>query len=393
MNVAVGSATDTGRVRQANEDSYLTEPPLFAVADGMGGHVAGDVASSTAVETIKTMAQETPPSDDGSLSLYLKKANAEIHNRAKADPQLSGMGTTCTLLYLDGTTAHVAHVGDSRAYLLRNGEISQITEDHTLVERMVREGRLDRSEASNHPQRSVITRALGIDGDVEVDEVTIEVLEGDRLLLCSDGLTSMIEPEQVREVLISSPQAQQAAERLIEEANLAGGEDNITVVLLDIGSGDQPPPPPAPRQDTAPRPESYEDHDRSGGGRRWLRFLLVTVFLVGVLVGGGYFALRTVLNNSFYVGTGDDGTVTVFRGRPEEVMGFTFQEVERTSDISVDDLEEFRQDDIRTGIKTDSLAAAEEILDSLQDAIEQKEAAERRVKRLEQQEDRKDDGK
>lgn len=375
MKVDVGARTDVGRVREGNEDSYLVQDPIFVVADGMGGHLAGEVASQTAVKVIADMARSEAPEGDGALASYIKKANREIYDLAAADPEKSGMGTTCTLVHLDGSTAHLAHVGDSRAYLLRDGQLSQLTEDHTLVERMVREGRIRREEAAHHPQRSVITRALGIDDDVEVDEIDIEVVDGDRLLICSDGLSSMLSTDAIASVLQSGRDAQRTADVLIEEANTAGGEDNITVVVLDIGKT------PAlmasaasAREDTSP---SYDDdyNPRS----HWVKKTVLGLAVLGLVIGGGYLALRTVLTNSYYVGLDDTGRVAIFQGRPEEVMGMTFREVESTTDISVDELEDFRRDNLEEGIKTESLAEAEDIVAEIQRQVDEQREAEQRA--------------
>lgn len=376
MNFDVGSRTDVGRVREGNEDSYLVEAPLFVVADGMGGHIAGDVASQTAVRVISEMAKERSPDQDGALAGYIKKANQEIFAKASEDPQLSGMGTTCTLVHLDGSTAHFAHVGDSRAYLFRDDQMSQITEDHTLVERMVREGRIQREEAATHPQRSVITRALGIDGDVEVDEVDIEVVDGDRLLLCSDGLSSMLDAPTIARILRDGGSAQRTADVLVEEANTAGGEDNITVVVIDIGKKGDGPPPAAPvRHDTSP---AFEDDDVPPR-RRWPRRVFLSLLVLGLIVGGGYMALRTVLSNSYYVGLDEQGDIAIFQGRPEEVFGLTFRELERSTDISVDDLEEFRRDNLEEGIKTDSLEEAESVVAGFEEQVRKQQEAEEAI--------------
>src|SRR5688572_16495215 len=221
MKPSVGAKSDVGRVRDGNEDSYLVQEPFFAVADGMGGHLAGDVASRMAVQTITEHTQEGAGIGPEGLERAVKSANAAIHGKASSDPALHGMGTTCTLLLVAETDAHIAHVGDSRAYLLHDGELSQVTEDHTLVGRMVKEGRLKPEEAERHPQRSIITRALGVDSDVEVDELSMGIEEGDRYLLCSDGLTSMIDVSALREVLSTESDANAAAQRLVDLANEA----------------------------------------------------------------------------------------------------------------------------------------------------------------------------
>ncbi|MGH2789902.1 MAG: Stp1/IreP family PP2C-type Ser/Thr phosphatase, partial [Actinomycetota bacterium] len=229
MKVNIGAKSDVGRVREANEDSYLVHEPLFVVADGMGGHIAGDVASSTAVKTIEKQSSDASAEDMETLARLVRSANSQIWEKAQGDPTLKGMGTTCTLLLLDGAKAHFAHVGDSRAYLLRGDVLTQITEDHSLVGRMVKEGRLTVEEAENHPQRSIITRALGVDSEVEVDLLTVDLDAGDRILMCSDGLSSMIDSEAMTAALTQTDDPQAAADRLVSLANDAGGEDNITV--------------------------------------------------------------------------------------------------------------------------------------------------------------------
>jgi serine/threonine protein phosphatase PrpC len=228
MRIDIGSATDIGRVRERNEDSVLVDPPLFAVADGMGGHRGGDVASQVALETMERLEDE----DGGSLVEHVRKANRAVWERSVQDERLSGMGTTLTAVRVDGDDVVLAHVGDSRAYLLRNDSLTQLTDDHTLVARMVRSGEITKAEAEVHPHKNVMTRALGTEEDVEVDEETIELQDGDRVLLCSDGLTGMVTEDQIQAILEASPTPQNAAERLVRAANRAGGVDNISVVVL-----------------------------------------------------------------------------------------------------------------------------------------------------------------
>ncbi len=340
MKIAVGARTDVGRVREDNEDSMLVQAPLFAVADGMGGHTAGDIASQTCIQVITEMSAKEPPNADGALVDYVEKANAAIYSKAQNDPQLAGMGTTCTLIYLDGSTAHLAHVGDSRSYLVRGSEISQITEDHTLVERMVREGRLSREEAARHPQRNIISRALGIDADVRVDTIDIEVTDGDRLIICSDGLSSMLDDDSILGTIEGVSDPQEAAERLVAAANERGGEDNITVVVIDAGRG-TPVPPPAQvgdRVDTSPGDEP----DTLAPPRRWVKRLTIALIAIGLLVGGGFAATKYLLNNSYFVGVTEDGTVAIYRGIPEEVLGFSLREEEEATEVSIGDLPESR---------------------------------------------------
>ena len=382
MNARVGAKTDTGRVREANEDSFLVEGPLFAVADGMGGHLAGDVASRTAVETITTRAEQDSPGDTGSLARLVREANHEIWKKAQSDASLHGMGTTCTLAMLDGSILHIAHVGDSRAYLFRDGDLSQLTEDHTLVGRMVREGRLRPDQAEHHPQRSIITRALGVDSDVAVDTQTIELREGDRVLLCSDGLSSMVERESIAAVLGDNADPQEASERLVQLANEAGGEDNVTVVVIEV-AGDAParaatakaeqaPPPPAAepvRADTVHALTALAERPK----RRWLRALLVTVVVIAIVVGGAYALLSYSLSNSWFVGVNEAGVVTIFQGRPEEVAGFSLSEEHDVSDLALAQVPEFLRDNVREGIKVDSLEEARERVTDLEERAQDEE--------------------
>ncbi|MFL5864340.1 MAG: Stp1/IreP family PP2C-type Ser/Thr phosphatase [Solirubrobacteraceae bacterium] len=225
--------TDTGRQRRDNEDNAFVRAPLFVVADGMGGAQAGEVASRLAVEEF----HEALP-DEGSaeerLTDRIRAANRRIYHLSRTEHEHAGMGTTLTAAYVDDDHLTVAHVGDSRAYIFRDGQLARLTQDHSLVEELMRQGKLTEEQAAEHPQRSIITRALGIEGDVEVDTWTYPVRAGDVVLLCSDGLTSMIGEQQILQILSADPSLDQAADRLIGAANDAGGRDNITVVLFRL---------------------------------------------------------------------------------------------------------------------------------------------------------------
>ena len=392
MNVAVGVQTDVGRVRKGNEDSYLLEAPVYAVADGMGGHIAGDVASATAVSVISDGIAAQPPQDGSALADLVGRANDAIWDKARSDPSLRGMGTTCTLLMIDGDVAHIAHVGDSRAYLLRDGTIRQLTEDHTLVERMVREGRLSAQEAANHPQRSVITRALGVDAQVQVDVMEEQLAEGDRILLTSDGLTSMVEPEDIAAALDQEEDPQAAAARLVDMANEAGGEDNVTVLVLHVRNDGPPrrdataqqdgppaPPPPAPaREDTRTGALAGQD---APPPRRWVRPLIWTVAVVAVLGSAGFVTVRWVLSNSWFVGLSDDGVVTIYQGIPEEIAGASFADVEEETGIAEADIPESFRDDIEENKKFESLEEAQTYVANVEDRIEEIEEATEQEKR------------
>jgi PPM family protein phosphatase len=227
-------ATDTGRKRRRNEDAYVVAPPLFAVADGMGGAQAGEVASKLAAAALED-------TDSGSLSgpakvtSLIQEANRRVHERSNADPATSGMGTTMTVALVEGETVTIGHVGDSRAYLVRDGRLEQLTEDHSLVNELLKSGKLSPEEAETHPQRSVITRAVGTDPDVDVDAFTIEAQAGDVFLICSDGLTDMVGDEDILEVVERHrDDLDRATKSLVSAANRGGGEDNITVVAFAI---------------------------------------------------------------------------------------------------------------------------------------------------------------
>ena len=238
MRLVVGAASDIGRVRSNNEDSYLADDPLFAVADGMGGENAGEVASALALEVLAKMAGEGRTVD---LTDWVREANREVWDRSVSDRSVAGMGTTLTAVLADGERLRLAHVGDSRAYLLRNGQLRRLTEDHTRVARMVREGTITEEQAARHPERNIITRALGISIDVNVDQILVDVRTGDRLLLCTDGLTGMVPEEELRTILQSAAAPEEAARKLIEAANEAGGADNVTAVVLDVLDSERPP--------------------------------------------------------------------------------------------------------------------------------------------------------
>src|SRR5947209_4482092 len=225
--------TDTGRQRRDNEDSAIASAPLFVVADGMGGARAGEVASQIAIESFQHGLPDSGNPEE-QLADLVRAANRAIYDRAHTEPELRGMGTTLTAAYLDAAQLAIAHVGDSRAYLFRDGGLRRLTQDHSLVGELVARGKLTEEQAAEHPQRSIITRALGPEPEVEVDTWTYPVRAGDVLMLCSDGLTSMVSEERVEEILASSDSLKMAAQALIDEANAAAGRDNITVVLFRV---------------------------------------------------------------------------------------------------------------------------------------------------------------
>jgi PPM family protein phosphatase len=281
--------TDTGRRRRQNEDAYVCEPPLFAIADGMGGAQAGELASRVAAAVIEESAAHADGERD--VVAIVREANARVFARARQDPSVAGMGTTATVALVDEVAGMIAlaHVGDSRAYRYREGVLEQLTSDHSLVGELVRSGRLTEDEAAVHPHRSVITRALGTEPEVEVDTTTVDVLPGDLLLLCSDGLSAMVRDDDIARVLERvEGDPVRAGQELVRAANAAGGDDNVTVVLFELLDGD--PVPPAPDEPTVEDVESTgtfeldrteEDVSKHGAGKggRWPALLLVVALL------------------------------------------------------------------------------------------------------------------
>jgi serine/threonine protein phosphatase PrpC len=373
VRFAFGDRTDVGRGRPENEDSLLVDPDdgLYAVADGMGGHRAGEVASATAIDALKTAFLGGQRLDQA-----VGAANAAVFARAAEDASLRGMGTTLTAIALHDSTAEFGHVGDSRAYLMRDGNVTQVTEDHSLVEQLVREGRLTPEEAQNHPQRAIITRALGVDPNVAVDTYRIDLRPGDRLMICSDGLTNMLSDDTIAQTLRRHADPQQAADTLVDMANQAGGDDNITVILLDAlsdggeGAGAEPQveqtsgPEPQPQ---APPPEEVEEHPAQRGGRG-LRSLalwgLPILAVIGLAVGAvGWYARRT-----YYIGLSGD-RVTLFKGVPGGLLGWE-PTVDHQTELTGADLTEADRADLESGHRFANRSDAAEFLERLEQARE-----------------------
>jgi serine/threonine protein phosphatase PrpC len=230
------AVTDPGRTRRHNEDAYVIDPPLFAIADGMGGAQAGEVASQLATAALR----ESEPNGGGEQRIadLIQEANRRVYDRSSSDPNTSGMGTTITVALVEEDSVAFGHVGDSRAYLIRDAEMEQLTEDHSLVNELLKTGKLSREEAETHPQRSVITRALGTDPDVDVDTFSVRAEAGDLFLLCSDGLTDMVSEESILDVVERNRDDIDGVVRaLVKEANRGGGQDNISVVAFEIEGG------------------------------------------------------------------------------------------------------------------------------------------------------------
>jgi PPM family protein phosphatase len=255
----VAGVTDPGRTRRHNEDSYVIEPPLFAIADGMGGAVAGEVASRLATTALKESGADAR--GEQRIADLIQEANRRVYDRSSTDPNTSGMGTTITVALVEDEHVAFGHVGDSRAYLIRDARMEQLTEDHSLVNELLKTGKLSREEAETHPQRSVITRALGTDPDVDVDTFSVRAENGDLFLLCSDGLTDMVSEDSILDVVERNRDDIDGALRaLVKEANRGGGQDNITVVAFEItdavlaSDGDT-------REQARPEPAPSDDDD------------------------------------------------------------------------------------------------------------------------------------
>ncbi len=329
------AGTDTGRQRRANEDSLLARAPLYVVADGMGGAQAGEVASRIAVESFQPGVPDVSQ-PELALAELAHTANSRIHELSHSNAEQAGMGTTLTAVYVGEEEVAIAHVGDSRAYCLREGQLQRLTDDHSLVDELMRQGRLTPEEAVEHPQRSVITRALGPEGTVEVDTRSVRARAGDVYLLCSDGLTTMISEELIAELLIAHPLLRDAGEALIAAANEAGGRDNITVVLIrleDVQAGRLPlvddhatlvglpavSAAPAAHRRT-PRVAPASAPVANGRPRRRTRHAGLIMFLLVVLVvlgSGGYLAFQSV----YFIGTNNRGLITMFEGLPYKLPG------------------------------------------------------------------------
>jgi len=331
------SRTDTGRQRNANEDSLFTRAALFVVADGMGGAQAGEVASKTAAEAFDRELPQGPP--EQVLRATIEAANRTIHEHARNDPDLAGMGTTITAAMVDVESEEVAvgHVGDSRAYRLRGGRFERLTRDHSLVEEMRRKGQLTDAQAEDHPQRSIITRALGPEPQVEVDLQTVSAQAGDVFLICSDGLTTMLGDEQIGRLLSRATSMQSAVRALVDEANRAGGRDNITVVAFRLE--DAAAPSSAPEGATLVGPSAEEagltatevrrraaaDAARQRRealaarprhrGLRTAAKALAALAVIAALAFGAWYGNRQI----WFLGTDSAGRVALYRGAPYEL--------------------------------------------------------------------------
>ncbi|MER5629401.1 Stp1/IreP family PP2C-type Ser/Thr phosphatase [Streptomyces nitrosporeus] len=416
LSLRFAAGSHKGMIREGNEDSGYAGPRLLAIADGMGGQAAGEVASSEVISTLVQLDDDVPGSDIlTSLGTAVQRANDQLRVMVEEDPQLEGMGTTLTALLWTGQRLGLVHVGDSRAYLLRDGVLTQITQDHTWVQRLVDEGRITEEEATTHPQRSLLMRALGSGDHVEPDLSIREVRAGDRYLICSDGLSGVVSHQTMEETLASYQGPQETIQELIQLALRGGGPDNITCIVadvLDVDSGDTlagqlndspvvvgavaenqaaqlgdgrametpagraaglgrpvPPPsggfgPPGSGGDLGygPGPDdafsSYTDDDfaKPRGGRRWLKRSLYTVLALAVIGGGVYGGYRWT-QTQFYVGTKGDN-VALFRGISQDLGWVSLSKVEESTEIELKYLPPYQRKQVEATITAGNIEDA-----------------------------------
>ncbi|MET8142995.1 Stp1/IreP family PP2C-type Ser/Thr phosphatase [Sphaerisporangium sp. NPDC005288] len=399
MTIALRYAarSDVGLLREGNEDSAYASPRLLAVADGMGGHAHGEVASSVAITAMSSLDRDASGGDLlSAIEAAVRDANRKLHEMVGRDPSLKGMGTTLTAMLWSGTRVALVHVGDSRAYLLRNGELYQITHDHTLVQSLVDDGRITQEEAASHPQRSILLRALDGSGEVDPDLSLREAQINDRYLLCSDGLSSVVSAETLHHTLTTVDEPDQVVRQLIDLANRGGGPDNITCIVADVVeieegqvvAGDaavvgaagsnrlrsQPPDTPAGRASTitAPQPVIVDDDldDEPAGGpaanavaaprrvkrrRAWPMAVVVVGLLAVAVGGGGYFGYRWT-QDQYYVGAKGDELV-LFRGVDTTIGPIQLNSVAQSTGLSVSSIPEPEREQVRRGIPVADLQA------------------------------------
>jgi serine/threonine protein phosphatase PrpC len=400
--------SDVGLLREGNEDSAYAGPRLLAVADGMGGHAAGEVASAVAISALADIDGDMPPNElQLALSEAVTRANRTLHDMVVADPSIGGMGTTLTAMLWSGSKVALCHIGDSRAYVLSGGEFTQITHDHTLVQSLVDDGRISPDEAATHPQRSLLLRALDGTSEAEPDLSVIEARAGDRYLLCSDGLSSVVSEETLHRILATVKEPDDAVLQLIELAIKGGGPDNITCIVADVvddasalrppskgsvlagaaSNGDRPmlrTNSPATRahalSQTTPQAAIVVDHDdtprrprnepepEERTRRRWPIVTSILVLLLIVIIGGAYAGWRYT-QDQYYVGT-DGSNVAIYQGVNQSVLGVNLSHVHQRTGIPVAGVPTTDQAQIRSTIPTTSLAAAESILTNIRSSFE-----------------------
>lgn len=340
-----GARTDIGLVRSHNEDSFLVQPPLFAVCDGMGGHAAGEVASSIAVQTIG--AQAPIHADDILLGAAVEAANAAVIEGAATGKGKPGMGCTASCVLIENNKMAIAHVGDSRIYLLHHGTLVRLTHDHSYVEELVDAGEITADEARVHPSRSIITRALGSDPDMYADHFTLDVSVGDRLIVCSDGLSSMVEDSEIEAIAVSSVTPQSAADNLTSAALSAGGHDNITVIVVDVSDDG-----------------AIEAH------RTMRKRLIRRLLIFGGCILAAMVAVGLVFVNSSWYLANDEGTVGIYQGITGSFMGIPLSHLEETTSVQISDLPDATQQSLVGGLRMGSEEEAKRTVESYRDQID-----------------------
>lgn len=394
LAIRYAARSDVGLIRSVNEDSGYAGPRLLVVADGVGGHAAGEVASSVAVAQLAALDEDSPGGDLlERLAAAVNGANTHLRDMVTGDSDLQGMGTTLTALLRAGSRFGLVHVGDSRCYLLRGQELQQITRDHTFVQKLVDEGRITAEEADHHPQKNLITNSLDGREGIELDLSIRETKEGDRFLLCSDGLSGVVSEDTLRETLLEEADTDAAVERLIELALKGGGPDNITAIVADVVEVETKPPSAVPvtvgaaaegvvqrsPSDTPagkaaalrPPPEEaeggeLEEHDGGGGSR--LRLTVLLVLLLGLLAAGGYGIYRWSLTQ-YYVGSQGEN-VAIFQGLSQDVGPLQTSTLFSEEDIPLSDLPVYQRERVQAHIATAGLADAQRIVRNLRQQAE-----------------------
>lgn len=341
-----GSRTEIGNVREHNEDSLTVLPPLFAVADGMGGHEAGEVASEITINTLNDLAPQS--ADAETLARAVVAANLNVIKAPSQGVGREGMGTTLTAAILEKERLVIAQVGDSRAYLLHNGSLQQLTRDHSLMADMIEAGQLTEAEARVHPNRSVITRAIGSDPHMQPDLYELNVETGDRLLLCSDGICGMIEDHEIASIMRQAPSAQSCADQLVEAALAAGGFDNATAVVVDV--------------------EGFKAVREKKQARKSKALAIGVIVCLLAALACAVFAGYYYVNNSAYL-IEQDGKVAVYRGLNEELFGIPLSNLEYTSGVEVDKLNPGVANRIKEGMAVGSLEEANNLIATYQQEI------------------------
>ena len=363
MKVVFGAASHVGMLRQQNEDSFVAQPDVFVVADGMGGHNAGEVASALAVDGMRAAAQAGFASPEAVVAA-IGAANSAIHRASGGLTEQRGMGTTLTTVVPLAASATepqrmvVANVGDSRVYLWRGGELKQVSADHSYVQELLTEGYISADEARVHPRRNIVTRALGIEGDVNADSWVLPMIVGDRYVLCSDGLVDEVDDEQLARMLRETPDPQTAANRLVAAANENGGRDNVTVIVVDVVEE-------SVVEQVVAAPSTAPS---SRTKKLLVAAALVVVIAVAALGAAGWYA-----RGGYFVGfdgKGDDAALVVFKGRPQQILWFA-PTVHLDSGVTRSEVFPALADDIDDNPTYESPARAEAYVNSIRGVVEE----------------------